>query len=207
MSKHSWTPEQIAWLRDAYLVMDRNRLRVAFNDRFGCHVSASQLKGAMGNHNIRQYARTGRREPGTEPWNKGKSGYMGPNVTSFRKGNRPHNTRRLWHERVGKDGIVELQVPERNPYTGYPSRYKPKHVWIWEQEHGPRPKGCAIIFLDGDNRNFAPDNLTLVTRRELLVLNQRGYKAAPERVKPTILALARMEAKAGIKPRRPGRTS
>lgn len=88
-----------------------------------------------------------------------------------------------------------------NPYTGYPARYKHKHVWIWEQANGPRPKGHVIIFRDGNNRNFNLDNLALLSRRELLVLNQRGYKSAPDELKSTIMALAKMEAKAGIRPK------
>jgi hypothetical protein len=202
MSKHQWADDQVAWLREQYLRMDRRRLLAAFNEFFGCKVTVSQLRGAMGNHNIRQHVRTGRFVADSEPWNKGVTGYMGPNRTSFRKGNTPHNAKQLWHERIGKDGYVEMQVPERNPYTGYPTRYKQKHVWIWEQAHGKRPKGCAIIFKDGDRSNFDLENLELVTRRELLVLNQRGYRSAPDELKPVILALAKMEAKAGIKPPR-----
>jgi len=202
MSKHRWTDDQVAWLREQYMFMDRRQLLVAFNGHFGGQVTQSQLRGAMGNHNIRQHARTGRFAPGFEPWNRGVTGYMGANRTSFRKGHKPRNARYLWHERISKDDYVEIQVPERNPYTGYPTRYKQKHVWIWEQANGKRPKGCAIIFKDGDRRNFDLDNLVLVTRQELLVMNQRGYKSAPDELKPAILALAKMEAKAGIKPPR-----
>lgn len=202
MNKHRWTADQIAWLRQQYMTMARSQLLAAFNSHFGCLITASQLRGAMGNYNIRQHVRTGRFVPETQPWNKGVTGYMGANRTSFRKGNKPHNTRHLWHERVGKDGYVEIQVPERNPYTGYPTRYKQKHVWIWEQTHGKRPKGCAIVFRDGNRSNFDLDNLILVTRRELLVLNQLNYKGSPDELKPTLLQLAKMQAKAGIKPRR-----
>lgn len=201
MTRHQWTHEQIAWLREKYTLMDRKRLLEAFNTAFECDVSSGQLHGAIKNHKIRQNVRTGRFETGSIPWNKGARGVLKKNKTSFEAGNIPHNIKYLWHEREDKEGYILMQVPERNPYTGYPARYKYKHVWIWEQANGPRPKGHVIIFRDGNNRNFNLDNLALLSRRELLVLNQRGYKSAPDELKSTIMALAKMEAKAGIRPK------
>ena len=201
---HKWTDEQISWLREQYRVLARVELRETFNAHFDCDISMVQLKGAMGNHKIRQYKRTGRFEAGQESWNTGKTGYMGANKTSFKKGHKPHNTRRLWSERISKDGYVEIKVLETNPHTGYPTRYRQKHVWLWEMAHGKKQRGSAIIFRDGDNRNFDLDNLMMVTRKELLVLNLHDYKNQPDEVKPSILALAKMEAKAGIRTR-PGR--
>jgi hypothetical protein len=45
-------------------------------------------------------------------------------------------------------------------------------VEIWEQAHGPIPKGQCLIFLDGNNRNVSLDNLQPVTRKQLVRLNQ-----------------------------------
>lgn len=35
------------------------------------------------------------------------------------------------------------------------------------------PKGKVIIFLDGNNRNFEIDNLKIISRGALLILNRR----------------------------------
>ena len=51
------------------------------------------------------------------------------------------------------------------------------------------------MFKDGDLLNIEPENLMLVSRAELLVLNQNGYKDAPAELKPSILALAKLEVK------------
>jgi hypothetical protein len=61
-----------------------------------------------------------------------------------------------------------------------------------------------VIFKDGNIRNFDLDNLLLVTRAELLTMNLHDYKNQPEELKPSVLALARVEAKAGFRTR-PGR--
>lgn len=100
------------------------------------------------------------------PWNKGVTGYMGANRTSFKTGNLPHNTRKLYSERVNKDGLIEIKVDT--------NKWISKHRYIWEQYHKREvPKGKVVIFLDGDNRNFDVDNLKLISRGALLILNRQ----------------------------------
>lgn len=193
-----YTPDRVAWLRENYPLLQLAELTVAYNAAFGCDHTAKQLHSAMGRFNVHS-GRDGCFIKGQNPWNKGVTGYMGANVTSFRKGRIPHTKKRLWSERVNKDGYIEISIPERNPWTGAPTRFKHKHLWIWEQEHGRLPKGRTVIFADGDNRNFASENLLCISRNELLVLNLHDYKNQPPELKPSILALARLEAKAGIR--------
>jgi len=102
----------------------------------------------------------------------------------------------LWTERVcPKDGFILMKVPERNPYTGTPTRYKHKHVWVWEQEHGPVPEGMVVVFIDSDKTRCGFDNLMLISRAELLCLNRHGYKDMPVDLKPSVLALSKLQVK------------
>lgn len=210
--KQRYAPEEVRFLTARRAGRSHAALAELFTKHFRRTLTARQVGTFLKNRGLTT-GLTGRFEKGMTPWNRGKRGYMGANWTSFKKGHIPANHRPLWSERVGKDGYIEMSVPERNPYTGFPTRFKHKHVWIWEQAHGPKPKGTVVIFRDGNNRNFELDNLLLVTRRELLALNQHGYKDMPDELKPTVLALAKVEAKAGIatrmgrgrKPPSPGR--
>lgn len=68
-------------------------------------------------------------------------------------------------ERVTKDGYVVIKFAERPNRSMSKDNWKLKHVWAWEQEHGPLPVGHAVYFADGDNRNFSPDNLVAVPMR------------------------------------------
>jgi len=183
--------------------MSLRDLTQAFNARFGTTRSEGHIGSFLRNHAIRS-GRTGRFERGCAAWNLGKKGFMGANVTSFQTGHMPHNKKLLWSERVSRDGYVEISVPERDPHTGAPTRYRHKHIWVWEAERGPVPKGSVVIFKDADRLNFAMDNLLLVKRAELLVLNLHNYREAHKELKPSVLALARLEAKAGIRTH-PGR--
>ena len=103
---------------------------------------------------------------GHVPWSKGTKGVLKPNKTSFKKGNIPHNTREMYSERLSKDGYIEIKVGI-NKWVG-------KHRYIWEQHYKKKvPKGYAVLFLDGDNRNFEIDNLKIISRGALLILDRR----------------------------------
>ena len=194
-----YTPDRVEWLRENYPVMETLKLAEAFNSRFGTTLGPIAIKAALGRFGI-QSGRDGRIKKDSVSWNKGKKGYMGANATSFKKGQLPHNHQPLWSERIcSKDGYIYISVPEPNPYTGFSTRYVQKHVWIWTQINGPVPKDHAIIFVDSDIYNLDLENLLCIHRNVLLNLNLRDYKNQPAELKPSILALAQLEAKAGIR--------
>ncbi|MGX1196365.1 HNH endonuclease signature motif containing protein [Parvibaculum sp. MBR-TMA-1.3b-4.2] len=151
--------------------------------------------------------RTGRYEPGQEPANKGKKMPFNPNSarTQFKKGQLPHNTKFLGHERISKDGYVEISVAQTNPHTGFSRRYVQKHRYLWEQKNGPVPEGMVLKCLDGDKSNSDPSNWELIDRALLPRLNGRfgrDYDNAPAELKPLILATAKLEHAARQKRKR-----
>ena len=122
----------------------------------------------------------GQFKKGVPPFNKGRK--MSEKTrqkllpTLFQKGHRNWNTRPLGSERVNKDGYVEMKVTEiPNVHRG---NWRVKHLVIYEKAHSCKvdtKKNC-VIFLDGDSRNFAIENLYLVTRAENRVLNANWRK-------------------------------
>ena len=142
--------------------------------------------------------RTGRFEKGAVPANKGKRMPFNPRsaATQFKPGQLPHNHQGAGHERIdNKDGYVVMIVDEVNPWTGAATRPVHKHRWLWEQKHGPIPDGFALKCL-GDKLNTDPSNWELVPRAMLPRLNGRygrDFDKAPDELKPTILAVTRLE--------------
>jgi hypothetical protein len=135
---------------------------------------------------------------GQVPPNKGKPMPFHPNsaATRFQKGQQPANTKWAGHERVSKDGYVEISVEETNPHTGFERRYVLKHKRLWEQANGPVPRGMALKCIDSNKLNTDPSNWELVPRALLPRLNGRsgrGYDTAPAELKPTIMAIAKLE--------------
>lgn len=142
--------------------------------------------------------RTGCYPKGNVPDNKGKKMPFNPNSakTQFKKGREPHNTKKLGHENLTKDGYVEISVAEINPHTDYERRFVHKHRHLWENRHGAIPDGFVLKCLDGNKTNTDPSNWELIPRAMLPRLNGingRGYDDAPPELKPTILATTKLE--------------
>lgn len=194
-----YSEAELQWIKK-HRRMTRRQLRDAFADAFGrVDVTVDHIK-ALCTRNGWATGRTGRYEPGAVPSNKGKKMPFNANSakTQFRKGQEPHNTRYLGHERVSKDGYIEISVAETNPHTGYDRRYVLKHRWLWEKANGPVPKGMALKNLDGNRLNTDPSNWQAVPKGLLPRLAGRWtapYDSASDELKPAILTAAKIKHK------------
>jgi hypothetical protein len=190
-----FTDEQVRFVRDSYKDISMLEMAALLNDRFGTNRTREQIKCLVANRHITS-GRTGCFPKGNKSWNTGTKGLTGANKTSFKKGHVPANYRPIGHERIcPRDGFIFIKIPEHNPYTGSPTRYKHKHVHVWEQAHGPVPKGMVVAFVDGVQTHCEEENLMLISRRELLNLNRHRYKEMLPDVKPSVLALSKLELK------------
>ena len=165
--RHIWSDEEKQYLAEITPGRGYKEIQSMMSCKFGFDYTHHQIKGAITRNKLNT-GRTGRFEKGRATWNKGTKGLTKANVTSFKKGQKPHNYKPLGSERITKDGYCEIKVND----TG--RRWRPKHVLIYEKHHGKVPKGSAVIFLDGDKRNFDIDNLYLVTRSQLAMLNKNS---------------------------------
>lgn len=167
-AKPEYTKEHIDYIRelcsqDLFL----KDVTKKFNERFGLNKTEAAIQNQKSKHGIYTGARN-YYQKGTVPWNKGKKGYMGPNKTSFKKGQVPPNRVPIGTERTTVDGYVEVKIQDGK----LNDNWQYKNVLIWEQHHGPVPDGHCVIFGDGDRSNFDIDNLILVSRAQLVRLNQ-----------------------------------
>lgn len=208
----SYSKAEMKWL-EKNRTMVISEYHAAFCDKFGRDDVTCTHLHALRKRRGWKTGRTGFFEKGHEPSNKGKKCALGtggrhPNArrTQFMKGNLPHNTHFLHHERVSTYGYVEISIDETNPHTGFERRYVLKHRWLWEQVNGPLPKGMALKCLDGNKLNTDPSNWEAVSRALLPRLNggrhkkRLPYDEAPAELKPTIMALAKLEHELHKKP-------
>lgn len=208
-----YSEAEIAWLRDnASLPLDE--YHAGFAEAFDRPDVTPEKLHSLRKREGFKTGRTGRFEKGMTPPNKGKRcedgrGGRHPNArrSQFKKGQLPHNTKYLGHERVSKDGYVEVSVDEVNPYTGYERRYVLKHKHLWEKQHGPLPEDMCLKCLDGNRLNTDPSNWEPIPRGALPLLSARfgyGFDQAPDEVKPVLMTMAKLKhkAKAVIKTRK-----
>lgn len=151
-------------------------LAEAVNRKYGAGtIGIRQMKAYKKNHGINT-GLTGQFEPGHTPANKGKK--MSPEAyekcgpTMFCKGQTPVN-----HKPVGTESVRRNY--KRNQMFVYvkvaePNIWRMKHILEWEKHNGPVPKGKAIIFADGNPQNTDIDNLVMVSRSQLAVMNRWG---------------------------------
>lgn len=142
------------------------------NATFGVSVTARQMNTWKKNHGVVS-GLDFRFKKGSEPANKGKKGLynVGGNRTSFKPGQRALNYKPVGSERIDRDGYTLIKVSDDGPWH---KRWRHKHKVIWEERHGPVPKGHVVLFADQNKRNFDPDNLIMIKQKQLSVLNTKG---------------------------------
>ncbi len=203
MTKGHWIPysvEEREWLAE-HGHLPRREIYELFCERFDRgDVTIDSIKAYCNRAGLKA-ASNGRFSKGQTPANKGKKMPFNANSarTQFKKGIVPHNTKFLGHERLSKEGYVEISVAQTNPHTGYHRRYVAKHRWLWEQQNGAIPKGFVLKCLDGNKLNTDPSNWKLISRSILPRLNGRhtglNFDHAAQEVKPTMLSVAELQQK------------
>jgi hypothetical protein len=157
MHRH-YTKEEIQFVRKNIRGRTYIETLEMFNRRFGLRLSLKQLETLTYKHGI--YNGVGKWLPGHIPANKGKT-----------HPSRQGNYKPIGSERV-QQGYIWVKVTDIK-YRGN-KNWKAKHVAIWMKENGKVPKGHVAIFADGNNRNFDLNNLMLISRNELGVMNHLG---------------------------------
>lgn len=162
---HFYSEEEIEYLRVITLGRYNKEITKMFNKKFSLNQTEKAIAGVRKRHKIKSEL-GGKFGEGHIPWNKGMKGLdTGGKETRFKKGHKPHNYLPVGSERVNGDGYVDIKISDPNKWRG-------KHIVVWEKHNGPVPKGHAVIFGDRNRRNFDPNNLVLVSRRQLSILNK-----------------------------------
>ena len=161
--QHKWTDEEKEYLASIVKGSTYKEITKQMNDKFEYNFSEEQIKGMMYRNKLTT-GTGGYFKKGSTPWNKGLKGYMGANKTSFKKGTIPPNQVPIGTESITKGGYIKVKV-------GEPNKWKLKQRYIYEQHYGEIPKDYNVIFADRNIQNFDINNLVLVSKAEMLILN------------------------------------
>lgn len=168
----SFNADQDVFIQENYLTMPVKRLASEI-DKSGTalKIRMRQLGLKIPKELAKQRAIDSRFQKGHKSHNTGKrqKDYMSPEAiaktkaTRFKKGSIPHNTKYNGHERISKDGYIEVRIKK--------GTYRLKHLHSWEQLNGALPDGHCLRCIDGDIKNCEPSNWELITRAENMKLN------------------------------------
>lgn len=185
-----YTDDMILFLKTISLGKSSKEITAIFNETFNMNLTTEKMKSLMGRYKITN-GNDCRFKKGHIPCHKNTKGIMKSNITSFEKGSIPYNTRATGSERVIRDGYIEIKISV--------NKWKPKHKIIWEEANGPIPKNHCLIFADRNKLNTSLDNLILVTRRELLKMNQDKLISDQKELTEVGHTLAKLKIKAEIR--------
>lgn len=203
-----WPPEKLEILKALY--PDHSCEEIG--KLIGKKASAVQSKGyALGLRKdpewLRQRSLKSAFKKGHVPSNKGKKWdeimskekQESSRSTCFKKGQQTWNHKPVGYERKTRVGYWEVKVAE-------PRTFKAKHRILWEQHHGPIPKGTNIVFIDGNPDNITIENLRAETMVEKFNRRCSIHTTLPPEVRQLVQlkgALMRQINKAsGDKPKR-----
>ena len=167
--RHIWIIEEKEYLIQICKKNDYDTILKMMNNKFKYSFDRKQIISFMKRNKLKSEAikNNGRFSKGMTPWNKGLSYQPNNKETRFQKGNIPHVHRKVGSERINRDGYIEIKVAE-------PNVWDLKHRVVYEKHHGEIPKDYVVIFADQNKMNFKIDNLVLISRYQLLVLNKNN---------------------------------
>jgi len=167
MGLNVYTDEMIDFIREVSPTHTNKETTKLFNEKFGFNINEKNMNNIRKRRKI-PTSSDGRFKKGNVPFNKGRKGiyYKGSEATWFKKGNKPHAYKPVGSERIDRDGYVWVKTED-------PNKWRMKHVLIWEKHYGEVPKGHIVVFLDKNRLNTDINNLLLVSRAELLMMNRQ----------------------------------
>lgn len=196
-----WTKADLAKLKRIYAVTPGPQLAEIFGRRASAIYGVATKLGLKKDPElVRKMAREAiekpghparghRFQPGHQPFNKGLKGWTAggrAKQTQFKPGQSPVGKRPLGSLRIS-DGFLQVKVAD----TGYVNTdWRSLHRALWELKNGPVPEGHFVTFADGNRRNFAEENLRLISRAENCRRN--SIHNLPPELKETIQQIGRL---------------
>lgn len=193
--------EVAAYIRENYKGTGYADMAARLREVFGREYTPTQIMGYYKNHKLNS-GLTGRFEKGHVPTNKGRKGYVSPGSEKgwFRKGSQPWDTVPVGTIATKTDGYLWKKID--NKPGDWRQNWKQLHLLVWEEAHGPVPEGHRVIFKDKNRQNCAPENLTLVSLAENVVMNKNGLRFENAAHTETGILIAKIKIAAGKRKKR-----
>lgn len=168
------TNEMKEFIKEHYKGKLATDLTDLLNEKFESKVSVNTVRGYKRANKLRSgvdmrfgYGQKMHRPP---------KGVSHPNwiPTQFKKGNKPHNTLPIGTEIKRIDGYVWIKCNDLPGQERKVNRWRQRSHLVWEKHNKPIEKDEILLHLDGDRTNDAIENLHVIKKSELAILNKQG---------------------------------
>ena len=179
-----FTDEQEAYLKSIVPGRTTDEVASMVNEKYGMTITTAQIRAWKQRNGVTSGV-DACFKPGQQAWNKGipfRSGGRS-HETWFKKGQRSINWRPVGSERLNVDGYLEVKVSE-------PNHWDLKHRVVYREHFGDIPEGHAVLFNNRDRTDCRPENLLLVSRAQLAVLNKQGLLQDDAELNKTAVLIA-----------------
>lgn len=191
MTPYKLTKEQHAFLREFIPGHHYREIVEAFNAKYDTdYMTLDRINHYCKNHKV-YTGFDGQYKKGNRPLVAWKKGEHPGKKTEFKPGNPPHNMAPVGAIVKRTDGYLQKKI-------AYPNKWKLLHLIVWEEAHGPVPKGMCLAFRDGNRENCDLNNLRLIHRGSIAQLS----KFSDTRGETRDVAITISELKFAIKNRR-----
>ena len=179
-----FTDEQEDYLKSIVTGRMTDDIAALVNEKYNLQVTPAQISNWKARNGIASGV-DACFKPGQKAWNKGipfRSGGRSHEAW-FKKGQRSINWRPVGSERLNVDGYLEVKVSE-------PNHWDLKHRVVYREHFGDIPEGHAVVFNNRDRTDCRLENLLLVSRAQLAVLNKRGLLQGDAELNKTAVLIA-----------------
>lgn len=192
--KKQWTKEEYwkyqkrypqgmyEYVRDNSWGVSSKEMAEMVNEKFGTSFTQMGMKSFRQRHGIKSGV-TGWYQKNHAPGTKGKTleeiCHNDPEklarvrATQFKKGQRPQHELPVGSIVVNSYGY---KLRKKQMEGKFLERWEYLHRAVWEEHHGPIPKGMIIAFKDSNKLNCDIDNLVMITQGENCTLTRLGYR-------------------------------
>jgi hypothetical protein len=184
MNGRAWSPAEIRKLRKLYpntrakKIAKRLKHSLSSVYQTATRHRIKKTREALA-ANARPLMRAGakyRFKKGLIPWNTGMKGWRSGGRSAehyFAKGHVSANRQEVGALRINADGYIDMKIKEGL------RAWAEFHVILWEDTHGPVPKGHCLVFRDHDRLNICDENIELISRGDLMRRNSIHNLPAP----------------------------
>jgi hypothetical protein len=164
--RHTWTNEQIEYLKKIAEGTPRKEIVKKLNDKFNLNLTILQVRDCMNGRGIRN--------------NIDKK-------FSAKDGNRCQQEKPIGTVSKWECGYTRIKTGDNE--WEFIQRY------VWKKHHGEIPPNHSVIFLDGNTDNYNIENLALVNRNELMKYNSMKLNSDNQELNRVAVNLAKLMTK------------